>query len=79
MKITVKVHGTLMKYIADYDHEKGLMLEFPDNTDAAALIDYLGIPGSKIGMLSVNGQRVKPDYPLPDKAIVKVFQPIFGG
>ena len=79
MKITVKVHGTLMKYIADYDHEKGLVLEFPDNIDAAALVNYLGIPKSGVGMLSVNGHQVKSDGILPDGAIVKVFQPIFGG
>ena len=79
MKITVKVHGTLMKYIEDYDHVKGLELEFPDNTDAAALINYLGISKSKVGMVTVNGQQVKSDGILQDKAIVKIFQPIFGG
>ena len=79
MKITVKVHGTLMKYIPDYDHETGLVLEFPDNSDAAALIAYLGIPQSKVGMVSVNGRQVKSDGTLPDNALVKVFQPVFGG
>ncbi len=79
MKITVKVHGTLMKYIADYDHEKGLALEFPDDIDAAALVNYLGIPKSRVGMVTVNGHQVKSDGMLPDGAIVKVFQPIFGG
>jgi len=68
-----------MKYIADYDHEKGLELEFPDHTDAAALIDYLGIPKSGVGMVTVNGHQVKSDGVLADGAIVKVFQPIFGG
>ena len=68
-----------MKYIEDYDHVKGLELEFPDNTDAAALIDYLGIPESGVGMVTVNGHQVKSDGILPDNAIVKVFQPIFGG
>ena len=68
-----------MKYIADYDHEKGLVLEFPDDTDAAALIESLGIPKSKVGMVTVNGHQVKSDGILPDKAVVKVFQPIFGG
>jgi sulfur carrier protein ThiS len=79
MKITVKVHGTLMKYIADYDHEKGLVLEFPDDTDAAALIEHLGIPKARVGMMTVNGHQVKSDGILLDGAIVKVFQPIFGG
>mgnify|MGYP003702296955 CR=1 FL=1 len=68
-----------MKYIADYDHEKGLELEFPDNTDASALINCLGIPKSRVGMVTINGHQVKSDDLLPDKAIVKVFQPIFGG
>ena len=79
MKITVKVHGTLMKYIAGYDHEKGLELEFPDNSDASALIEYLGIPKSRVGMVTVNGHQVKSDGILQDNALVKVFQPIFGG
>jgi sulfur carrier protein ThiS len=79
MKITVKVHGTLRKYIADYDHDKGLELEFPDDTDAAALIDFLGIPESRVGMVTVNWHQVKSDGLLQDQAIVKIFQPIFGG
>ena len=79
MKITVKVHGILMKYIADYDHDKGLVLEFPGDINAAALIEYLGIPKSKVGIVSVNGDQVKQDAILPDGALVKVFQPIFGG
>ncbi|MCP4624450.1 MAG: hypothetical protein GY850_13110 [bacterium] len=68
-----------MKYITDYDHEKGLELEFPDGTDAAALIEYLGIPKSRVGMVIVNGHQVKSDGILQDNALVKVFQPIFGG
>jgi len=68
-----------MKYISGYDHEKGLELEFPDNTDASALVNYLGIPKSSVGMVSVNGHQVKSDGILPDGAIVKIFQPIFGG
>ena len=79
MKITVKVHGTLTKYLSTYDHAKGLVLELPDHTDAAALVEYLGIPRSKVGMVSVNGYQVNPADTIPDNAVVKVFQPIFGG
>ena len=79
MKITVKVYGTLIKYLPNYDHEKGLELEFPDNADAAALIDNLGIPRSNVAMMWVNGQPASADEPIPDQAVVKVFQPIFGG
>jgi sulfur carrier protein ThiS len=79
MKITVKVYGTLTKYLPDYNHAKGLELEFPDPVDAAALIDHLGIPRSNVGMVSVNGQPASADDPFPDQAVVQVFQPIFGG
>ncbi|UCD77869.1 MAG: MoaD/ThiS family protein [Desulfobacterales bacterium] len=79
MKITVKVHGTLTKYLSTYDHTTGLVLELPDHSDAAALIEFLGIPKSKVGMVSVNGHQVNSADTIPDKAVVKVFQPIFGG
>jgi len=79
MKITVKVHGTLMKYLPAYNHATGFELELPDDADAAALIEYLGIPKSKVGVVSVNGQQVSSGDRLTDKAVVKVFQPIFGG
>ena len=79
MKITVKVHGTLMQYLPDYDHATGLELDVPDNTRAAALIEYLGIPRSKVGMVSANGLQLNPADVIPDLALVKVFQPIFGG
>ena len=68
-----------MKYIDAYDHLQGLELEFPDDVTAAALIEHLGIPKSKVGIVSVNGDQVKQDAILPDGALVKVFQPIFGG
>ena len=68
-----------MKYLPDYDHAAGLDLELPDNTDASALVEYLGIPKSKVGMVSVNGLQVNSTDTIPDRAVVKLFQPIFGG
>ena len=79
MKITVKVHGTLAQYLPEYDHATGLELEVPDNTRAVELIEYLGIPRSKVGMVTVNGLQLNPADTIPDRALVKVFQPIFGG
>jgi sulfur carrier protein ThiS len=79
MKITVKVHGTLMKYLSNYDPATGLELELPDHTDTAALIEHLRIPGPKVGMVTVNGHPVNSADIIPEKAVVKVFQPIFGG
>jgi sulfur carrier protein ThiS len=79
MKITVKVYGTLKKYLPDYDHTTGLELELPDNIDAAALIEHLRIPKSRVGAVSVNGLQVNSADTIPDKAVVKVFHPVFGG
>jgi sulfur carrier protein ThiS len=79
MELRVKVYGTLAQYVPAYDPETGMGLELPDNADAAYLMDYLGIPKSKVGMVTVNGKPVAAGEPFSDRAVVKIFQPIFGG
>lgn len=68
-----------MKLIRDYDHKTGLVLEFDTSVDAAFVIRHLKLPVSKIGMVTVNGRIAAPDDMLPDNAVVKIFQPVFGG
>lgn len=79
MKVRIKLYGTLMKYYPGYEHEHGLDMEVPAGTDVEGLIAALGIPQSKIGMISVNGNPAKSGDHLLDNAVVKLFQPIFGG
>jgi sulfur carrier protein ThiS len=43
------------------------------------LVDYLEIPRSKLGLVSVDGVLVKADAKLADRDCVLIFQPIAGG
>jgi sulfur carrier protein ThiS len=79
MKIKVKVHGTLMKYLPNYDHGTGVDLELPGNSIVDEVIKKLGIPEDKVSLVSVNGRLAKAEDRLKQNDVVKVFQHIFGG
>jgi sulfur carrier protein ThiS len=55
------------------------VVHLPAPATVADLIDHLGIPPRSVGIVSINGQVAKKSDPLPDRAMVKVFHPIFGG
>ena len=77
--VIVKLYGTLRKKVTNYDSAKGLDVKMPDGASIADLVAHLGIVESKIGFVSVNGRIVKATGAVEDGAVVKVFQPIFGG
>ncbi len=79
MKVKIKLYGTLSKYYSDYDHEHGFYTEVPAGMDVDGLATFLGIPKTKIGMVSVNGNPAKAEDTLTEEAAVELFQPIFGG
>ncbi len=78
-RVIVKLYGTLGKKIKNYDSAKGLDVEIRDGAGITELVAHLGILESKIGFISVNGRIVKATGKVEDGAVVKVFQPIFGG
>lgn len=78
-RVIVKLYGTLGKKIKNYDSATGLDVEMPDGASIADLVAHLGIVESKIGFVSVNGRIAKAIGTVEDSAVVKVFQPIFGG
>jgi ribosomal protein L27 len=43
------------------------------------LITYIDLPAKKLGMVSMDGRLVKAGNLLKKNAVVRVFQPIFGG
>ena len=79
LHLTVKVYGTLEKHIPGYDPQAGCSVQMACPSTVAALIAHLGIPPKRIGIVSVNGRLAKEADILPDRALVKVFHPIFGG
>jgi len=79
LQLTVKLYGTLDKWVPGYDHESGCVVQMAAASTVADLVGHLGIPPRSVGIVSVNGQMARKDDPLPDRAVVKVFHPIFGG
>lgn len=77
--LTVKVYGTLEQHIPGYDPQTGCGVQMASPSTVADLIARLGIPSRRVGIVSVNGRLAKEKDNLPDRALVKVFHPIFGG
>lgn len=79
VEVTVKLFGTLDRWVPAYDPETGYRVQFPGPATVAQLIDRLGIPRKSVGIVSVDGRVARQNDVLPDRALVKVFHPIFGG
>lgn len=79
VQLTVKLYGTLGRWVPGYNPETGLAVRMGERSTVSDLIDHLGIPRRSVGIVSVDGRVANPIDALPDQALVKVFQPIFGG
>lgn len=79
VKLTVKLYGTLDRRVPGYNPETGCTVHLATGATVADLIDHLGLPPRSVGIVSVNGRAGKKVDALPDRALVKVFHPIFGG
>jgi sulfur carrier protein ThiS len=79
MRIQVILFGTLRNGFSDHDPTHGLEVDLADGASVGDLVDYLEIPRSKLGLVSVGGIPVRADAKLADQDCVRVFQPIAGG
>ena len=79
MKIRVILFGTLRKSFTDHDPVHGMEVEIPEGSTVGDLIAHIDLPAKKFGLVSVDGQLVKAGNLLQENAVVRVFQPIFGG
>ena len=79
VQLTVKLYGTLDRWVPGYSHETGCQVLVAAQSTVADLIDQLGIPPRSVGIVSINGRAAKKADVLPDQALVNVFHPIFGG
>ena len=79
MKIRMILFGTLRKSFADHDPVHGMEVEIPEGSTVGDLIATIDLPAKKFGMVSMNGHLVKAGDLLEENAVVRVFQPIFGG
>jgi sulfur carrier protein ThiS len=79
MKIRVILFGTLRKSFSDHDPVHGMEVEIPAGSTVEDLISHIDLPAKKFGMVSMDGHLVKAGNQLQENAVVRVFQPIFGG
>ena len=79
MKIRVILFGTLRKSFSDHDPVLGMEVEIPEGSTVGDLIAHIDLPAKKFGLVSIDGHLVKAGNLLQENAVVRVFQPIFGG
>jgi sulfur carrier protein ThiS len=79
MKIRVILFGTLRKSFSDHDPVQGMEVEIPEGSTVGDLIVHIDLPAKKFGMISIDGRLAKAGNLLKENAVVRVFQPIFGG
>ncbi len=79
MNIRVIFFGTLRKQFPDHDPTQGIEIDIPEGSTVEDLIMQLDFPLQKLGMVAMNGRLVKAGNLLKKNAVVRVFQPIFGG
>ena len=79
MKIRIILFGTLRKSFSDHDPLLGMEVEIPEGSTVGDLIAHIDLPTQKLGMVSMDGNLVKAGNMLKENAVVRVFQPIFGG
>lgn len=79
MTISIKLYGTLGKYIQGYQHDTGMICPFEENETLSGLAQRLGIPPARVGIVTINGNMATADSKVPDQCQIKIFQPIFGG
>jgi len=79
MQVQVKLYGMLGKWVDGYDHRAGLAVKMDAGATVADLMQRIGLPLEKIGMVSLDGRLAGKETILQPGMQVKVFHPIFGG
>ncbi len=79
MTIHIKLYGTLGKHVEGYQSKTGMICTFEENETLTNLVQRIGIPLDKIGIITINGDMAKAYTKVPDQCQIKIFQPIFGG
>ena len=79
VKARIKLLGTLPSYFAGSYSASGIEVNLPDNATVAAVVEIIGIPKERLGMVTINGRLARALDSVPEDAEVKFFQPIAGG
>jgi len=62
-----------------YVNKQELVVDLPDGSCVADIVNNLGIPADCVGIAVISGQAVRKDHLLTDGDIVTLHPPIVGG
>ena len=79
MKVLIKLFSILRDYVPDYNPQKGVETELPDESTVADLLSQLGIPMSKMPVVTCNGRVLQPTDTIHEDSTLHIFQPVTGG
>ena len=79
MKVRVKLFGTLPQRYPDYDSNRGLEVEIPDDATVKDLLAHLEFSAADGGLVTIDNQVVQHDHELEDGVSLRIFQRAFGG
>jgi sulfur carrier protein ThiS len=79
MKVLIKLFSVLRDYVPDYNPQKGVGTELPDGATVADLLSHLGIPMSKVPVVTCNGRVLQPADTIHEDSTLHIFQLVAGG
>jgi hypothetical protein len=79
MAVRVELTPLLRKYVQDYDHDKGLVIEDGEGKAVRKIIKELGIPTDRVFTVLVNHLPSQPSYLLKDGDLVTLSMVLGGG
>ena len=79
MRITVKLHGTLRKYLPAGSSVNAAALDVPDGATVAAVIERLAIPAGYTKMIVAGSEHLELASVLHDGQEIDLFPPLAGG
>lgn len=79
MKVLIKLFSVLREYVPDYNPQKGVETELPDGSTVADLLSHLGIPMSKVPVVTFNGRVLQPADTIYEDSTLHIFQLVTGG
>jgi hypothetical protein len=79
VKARVKLLGTLPAHYDGSYSAEGIELSLPEDATLIDVVERIGIPRERLGIITINGSLAKAPDAVPEGAEVKFFQKIAGG
>ncbi len=79
MNITVKLHGTLRKYLPAGSAANAVVVDVPNGATVADVLSHLSVPPGHTKMMVAGNEQLEPASVLHDGQELNLFPPLAGG